>query len=65
MSGEVEIIFDNGLDSFVIDTLGRGSWMSAYTIIKEETYSYSARACSPQGTTLLAINLDILDKMRT
>lgn len=36
-----------------------------YSILKEETYSFSARAASSKGTVLLALSFDMIKQLRS
>jgi len=64
MSGVVEIYLDHGKNPLFMDTLGRGSVIGMYNILKEESYSYSAWAAHSKGTIILAISLETINHYR-
>ena len=56
----MEIVIEDRVCPLVLDTLGRGSCIGMYNILKEETYSFSCRAAFGKGTVIIAVSSQYL-----
>jgi CRP-like cAMP-binding protein len=60
ISGMVDIVIDDGEKVLILDTLGQGSYIGAYSNLLEETYNYSARGAFRAGTIIFTLKTETI-----